>query len=103
MRTFEFWEESSSWPDSAARCNRKQRSQSGDVNRCTIVIEQRSSNLGEMVGSCVEMKTRVPRWRCKRIEERRVLVKVEASAPAFIYYRVRPVRYCSPRGWEIQS
>lgn len=39
-----------------------------------------------MVGSCVDMKTRVPRWRCKRIAERRVLVNEEDSAPAFMYY-----------------
>lgn len=70
---------------SAAKWERKQRSQSGDVKRCTIVMEHRSSSFGEIDGSWVEMKARVPRWRWSRIDDKRVLVKVEASDPAFMY------------------
>lgn len=49
-------------------------------------MEQRSSRAGEMVGSCVEMKTRVPRWRWRRIDERSVAVRLSASDVLFMYY-----------------
>lgn len=44
----------------AARWDFRHRSQSGDVNRCTMVIEQRSRSFSEMDGSCVEIRTRTP-------------------------------------------
>ena len=58
--------------------------------------EQRSRSAGDMVGSCVEMKTRAPRWRWRRIEERRVLVKFVASVVEFMYYE----RDCK---WDLAS
>jgi len=51
------------------------------------VKEQRSRRAGETVGSWVEIKTRAPRWRCRRIEERRVFVRFVASVVEFMYYK----------------
>lgn len=50
-----------------------------------MVMEQRSRSEGEMVGSCVEMKTRVPMWRWRRMEERSVSVRLAASGVEFMY------------------
>jgi hypothetical protein len=51
------------------------------------VTEERSRRAGEIVGSCVEITMRAPRWRCRRIVESKVPVSVFASAEAFIYFQ----------------
>jgi hypothetical protein len=45
--------------DAPAICHWRVRSQSGEVKRCTIVTEHRSSSFGETVGSCVAMIIRI--------------------------------------------
>lgn len=71
--------------EAPARCFLRTCNHSGDVKRCTMVTEHKSSNRGEIVGSCVEMKTRAPRCRWRRIIESRDSVKVWHSALSVMY------------------
>lgn len=50
------------------------------------ILLTRSRRVGGIVSSCVDMNARVPRWRCKRMEESSVLVSVLASVAEFMYY-----------------
>jgi len=65
--------------EAPARWSLRAANHSGEVKRWTNVIEQRSSNLGEIVGSWVAMMTLTPLCRCSRIAVRRLLVNTSEA------------------------
>lgn len=69
--------------DTPARWDLSAASHAGDVKRCTIVIELRSRRLGDIVGSCVAMMTRVAKCRCWRITDRRLLRRFWSQCRSF--------------------
>lgn len=57
-----------------------------------MIIEQRSIRRGDMVGSCVDIMTRAPWWRCSRITVRSLSVRA-LEAGVFVIYYVRMSSY----------
>jgi hypothetical protein len=70
----------------AAKWPFKLRSHSGEVKRWAMVTEQRSSSAVDIVGSCVEIMMRQPRWRWSRMTESNVSVRANASGELFRYF-----------------
>jgi hypothetical protein len=68
-------------------CARRCLSHVGDEKRWAITNEQRSMNFsGTTVGSCVEITTRVARWRCCRTTVRSESVNREDAPSSDRYY-----------------
>lgn len=81
--------------EASARCSLNVAIQSGEVKRCTNVIEHGSSNLGEMVGTWVAMTTRQALCLCSLITVRRFSVNVSAAGMFFITCELRQGRLVS--------